>query len=207
MSDRYVRRAGDDYAEALSGLLPTGPAWPRDASSPLMQLVSGMGQIWGDVASRADTLLTIETDPRRAVEMLSDWERAFGLPDDCLGPVTTIEARRIRLLQRMTMEGGQSRAFFIDLAQTLGYTITIDELSPIMGGVSRGGDSAWQAGPPEIRFTWIINVGGVPIWWFRGGVGEGGKDHHAEWSALIDLECLIRRYKPAHTQAIFNYLS
>src|SRR5262252_9957424 len=26
--DRYVRRTGDDYAEALAALLPKGPAWP-----------------------------------------------------------------------------------------------------------------------------------------------------------------------------------
>ncbi len=206
MPDRHIRRSGDDYAQGLAGLLPAGAAWPRDPDSTLMQFVAGLAQIWGDVDGRADDLLARESDPRLALELLPDWERAFGLPDECMGPVTTLEERHARLLQRITMLGGQSRAFFIALAASLDYTITIEELSPIMGGISRGGESAWEAGPPEIRFWWIVHVSGVPIWWFRGGVGEGGKDHHAEWAAILDLECIIRRYKPAHTQVTFDYL-
>jgi uncharacterized protein YmfQ (DUF2313 family) len=207
MSDRYIRRSGDDFSEALAALLPTGAAWPRDPTDVLLQFIAGLGQIWGDVAARADTLLTKETDPRLTIEMLPDWERAFGLPDDCLGPAPTIDARRVRLMQRMTMFGGQSRAFFIALALTLGYAISISEFSPFMCGVASCGDDQWQIGPSEIRFYWIVHVADVPIWWFRAAVGESGKDHLAEWAVLIDLECLIRRYKPAHTQVIFDYQS
>jgi uncharacterized protein YmfQ (DUF2313 family) len=207
MTDSHVRRSGDDYARGFAGLLPTGAAWPRDSDSILMQFINGLAQIWGDVDARADDLLARESDPRLTLELLLDWETAFGLPDECMGPASTLEERHTRLLQRITMLGGQSRAFFIALAAMLGYTITIEELSPIMGGISRGGESDWEAGAPEIRFYWIVHISGVPIWWFRGGVGEGGKDHHAEWAALTDLECLIRRYKPAHTYVIFDYSS
>ncbi|MGD9766590.1 MAG: YmfQ family protein [Pseudolabrys sp.] len=206
MSDNFVSRSGDDYAEALAALLPTGRAWPRDRGSVLMRVVSGLAQIWGRVDARAAALLQRESDPRQTIELLPDWERAFGLPDECVGPVASTDERRVRLVQRMTEEGGQSRDYFVALAAQLGYRITIEELAPIMGGVSRGGDIAWEAGPPEIRCWWIVHVYGQPIWWFRGGVGEGGKDHHAEWTGLIALECLIRRYKPAHTQVTFNYL-
>lgn len=205
MLDRAALRTGDDYAEALSSLLPTGPAWPRDADAALMHLVDGLSQTWGDVDGRAFRLLAQETDPRLTIDMLSDWERAFGLPDDCMGAATTIQERRNRLISRMIQIGGQSRAFFIGVAAALGYTITIEEFSPIMGGISRGGDDSWQAGSPDIRFYWVVHVSDTPIWWFRGGVGEGGKDHHAEWAAIFDLECLIRRYKPAHTYVIFAY--
>lgn len=207
LTDKHVRRGGDEYAEALAALLPTGEAWPRDSDSVPMRFVDGLAGIWGDVDGRADDLLVRESDPRLTIDMLPDWERAFGLPDDCMGPATTIEERRSRLLQRMTVEGGQSRAFFIGLATLLGYTIGIEELSPIMGGISRGGESEWEAGAPDIRFYWIVHVTAEPIWWFRGGIGEGGKDHHAEFAAVLDLECLFRRYKPAHTQVLFDYTS
>jgi uncharacterized protein YmfQ (DUF2313 family) len=205
MTDSHIRRGGDDYAQAMAAGLPTGAAWPRDPESPLLQFVAGLAQIWGDVDGRAADLLERETDPRLTSEMLSDWEAAFGLPDDCMGPATTIEERRTRLMARMTMLGGQSRAFFIALAAALGYTITIDEFSPVLCGVSECGSDAWCCGAPETRFYWVVNVYDVPVWWFRGGVGECGKDHHAEWAAIIDLECLIRRYKPAHTVVLFGY--
>jgi uncharacterized protein YmfQ (DUF2313 family) len=205
MGELNIRRSGDDYAGAFADLLPNGMAWPRYEDSVLMKTIGGFGQIWGDVDRQAMDLLEREGDPRSTLDMLAEWERAFGLPDPCIGIPTTIEQRRILLVQRMTLLGGQSRQFFIDIAAMLGYAITIEELSPIMGGVSRGGDYYWEAGAPEIRYYWIVHIGGVPIWWFRGGVGEGGKDHHAEWAALLDLECILQRYKPAHTVVIFNY--
>src|SRR5579885_1873701 len=121
MTDSHIRRSGDDYARAFAAMLPTGPAWPREQDAVLMQLVDGLAQIWGDGDGRAGDLLEVESDPRLTLEMLSDWERAFGLPDDCMGPVTTIEERRARLLYRMTLLGGQSREFFISLAAAFGY--------------------------------------------------------------------------------------
>ena len=81
MSDGFVRRSGDNYADALSALLPTGPAWTRDPDAALSQLVSGLAQVWGKVDAKAADLLEIETDPRSAYELLADWERAFGLPE------------------------------------------------------------------------------------------------------------------------------
>jgi uncharacterized protein YmfQ (DUF2313 family) len=202
----FIRRGAEEYGGALMALLPTGPAWPRDPETVLARAVAGLAAVLGFVDKRAADLLEIEGDPRLTLEMIDDWERAFGLPDPCIGQATTLQERRVRLLQRIVEEGGQSRAFFIALALGLGYRVTISEISPIMGGVSRGGEDHWEAAAPEQRFYWIVNITEVPVWWFRGGVGEGGKDHHAEWAALLDLECLFRRYKPAHTQVIFNYV-
>lgn len=207
MPDAYIKRTADDFAEGLARLLPIGAAWPRDPDKPLMKFTAGLAGIWGDIAQRSDDLLVRESDPRQAIEMLPDWEAAFGLPDDCMGPVTTIEERRTRLIQRMTLLGGQSREFFISLAAAFGYTITIDEFSPFMCGISRCGDFAWEIGEPEIRYYWVVNVFDVPIWWFRAGVGVCGKDHLAEWAVITDLECLIQRYKPAHTTVIFGFNS
>ena len=65
-------------------------------------------------------------------------------------------------MMKMTMMGGQSRSFFIWVAQQLGYTITIREYSPFMVGISRVGLTLddqgypkWQIGPPEMRFLLV----------------------------------------------------
>lgn len=214
--DRHVRRSGDDYAEAWTNLLPSGGAWPRDPGSTLVRLLRGEAQIWGDpVDSRAADLLERETDPRATLTMLEDWERAFGLPEECVAEPLTIEERRLVLVEKITSEGGQSRAYFYALAAKLGYVIRIEEYSPFMAGVSRVGDTRqtgtngesyrWQVGPPEIRFYWKVRVWGSRISWFRAGSGECGVDPMVRFSLASDLECLFRRYKPAHTEIVFDY--
>lgn len=214
-TDRHIRRSGADYAEAFAGLLPSGAAWPRDPASVLMRLLRGQAEIWGSVDSRAADLLERETDPRSAADLLSEWERAFGLPDPCVQEPLTIEERRIVIVQRMTTEGGQSRAFFYAVAAKLGYVIRIKERAPFMAGVSRAGDTRasalageayrWEVGPPEIRFSWTVVVSGLRLAWFRAGSGQAGVDPHLRISLASDLECLIRRWKPAHTEIVFDY--
>jgi uncharacterized protein YmfQ (DUF2313 family) len=223
MTDKHIRRSGDDYAEPFAALLPTGPAWPREDDSTLMAFVLGLAQIWGNpVDSRAADLLEIETDPRYANEMLPDWERNFGLPDPCFfGEQTSLAQRHAILLLKMTLVGAQSRDFFIEFAAMLGYTIHITEYSPYICGISRvgntsqqeieaGGDGThmrWQLGPPEIRFYWTIHVDTARLIWFRTGPIGGivGVDPHLIIGRAEDLECLLNRWKPAHTLILFDY--
>ncbi|MBP2494929.1 MULTISPECIES: YmfQ family protein [Methylobacterium] len=216
MSDGFIRRDGDDYAEAFARLLPRGEAWSRDPDGDLMRLVRGQAEIWGAVVDpRAADLLELELDPRFTTELLPDWERAFGLPDPCVQEQYTLEERRLALIERITTEGGQSRAFFYNVASRLGYVIRIVEYSPFMAGISRCGDTRatgtngeqyrWQVGPPEIRFYWTVRVYGSRVSWFRAGAGQCGIDPMVRFSMAMDLECLFRRYKPAHTEILFDY--
>jgi uncharacterized protein YmfQ (DUF2313 family) len=216
MSDRHVRRLGDDYAEGLANLLPHGRAWPRDPESVLMRLVAGLAEIWGSpVDSRAADLLETESDPRATLEMLEDWERNFGLPDECIAEPLTIADRRAALVSRMTTQGGASPAYFVTLAASIGYEIEIREYTPFMCGISRVGDTQptgtpgetyrWQIGPSDLRFYWTVKVTGLRVSWFRVGSGRVGVDPMVRISLATDLECLLRRFKPAHTAVIFNY--
>jgi len=216
-SDRHVRRSGSDYAEALGALLPQGAAWPRDKETVLQRLVSGLAQVWGDwVDRRAADLLENETDPTRTFEMLPDWERNWGLPDPCIGTALTIDERRRLLLLKMTLLGGQSRAFFYEMCARLNKSIHIKEHSPFMCGISRCGDTTaeddtgdmrWEIGPPEIRYFWSAHPGQPDLIWFRAGSGEAGVDHHLEFGLATDLDCLLQRWKPAHTELVLDWSS
>lgn len=212
--DRHVRRGGADYAEALAALLPRGRAWPRDPDTVLMQLLRGLAETWGILDSRAADLLERESDPRAAMEILADWERAWGLPDPCVAEPLTIADRQRALVAKMTTEGGQSRPFFLDLAASLGYQIRITEYAPFMAGVSACGDTRdqfgdwrWEVGPPEIRFVWRVRITGLRVTWFRTGNGGGqaGIDPMVRIALATDLDCVLRRYKPAHTEVVFDY--
>lgn len=211
----WVPHGSDDYAAALLDLLPTGPAWPRDPDSVLVRYFRGLARIWGDlVDQRAAVLLTRESDPRSAIELLPDWERNWGLPDPCVAEPLSIGDRQAALISKMTMIGGQSRNFFRGIALSIGYeTIQIIERAPFMFGISEFGDTRdpetgwprWELGPPEIRFNWIVKAGTTRLTWWQFGKAQFGIDPHLRIALFTDLECLFRRYKPAHTLVFFDY--
>lgn len=248
MSDRHLTRTGDDYAEALQELLPIGPAWPRDIDGVLMTVLRGLCQIWGDFENSASLLLEVESDPRLTIQMLPDWERNWGLPDECYTAPLSVDERQRALVQRMTIEGAQSRQFFIDVAAYIGYTITITEYRPFFVAMDGCGDcrtigknttdfhittdtplrnqwgqlivdpggnplalgemSAWPnygLGPLANRYYWQVHVSTAKLVWFRCASGQCGVDPHLRIGLADDLECLLNRWKPGHTQIIFDY--
>lgn len=206
MSDAFIRRDGADYAEAFARLLPTGEAWSRDPASTLMQLVRGQAEIWGAVVDpRAADLLEIETDPRFTLELLAEWERAYGLPDPCIPVVQTLPERRRALAQKIAMQGGQSRAFFSAVAASLGYAITIREYVPFQFGLSSFGGGHGRFNPPNFRYCWTVNVANRRLTRFRFGASSFGRDPFLDIRRAEDLECLFGRLKPAHTKLFFNY--
>lgn len=241
MSDRHIRRSGEDYKEAYLALLPQGYAWPRHAESTLVKVCKGLCEYWGFVDSRAADLLERESDPRHTIELLPDWERAWGLPDPCYEAPQTIDERHLALMMRMTMLGAQSREFFIAAAAQIGYHITITEYRTFVVGLDRVGDARvygdgsnpmyndwgnpWMdaegdepvkqgelseypyygLGPDTNRFYWTVHVDTAKLTWFRVFSGQCGVDPHLRIGLADDLECLLNRWKPAHTQIIFDY--
>jgi uncharacterized protein YmfQ (DUF2313 family) len=219
VSDRHIRRSGSDYLDAFLGLLPNGQAWPKHTvTSVLWQACNGLCNYWGFVDGRAGDLLEIESDPRLTFELLSDWERNWGLPDPCRkDPPTSLTERRRALVAKMTLMGGQSRAFFDALGTEFGYNITIREFSPYMAGVSRCGDESgiynpdeptrnrWMLGPPEIRFYWTIHVNALAFTHFYCNSSQTGIDRLLKIDIAADLECLFDRLKPAQTQIVYDY--
>lgn len=214
--DRHVRRSGEDYISPFMGGLPQGIAWPREVTGVLYKTCRGLAGIWGFVDSRAADLLERESDPRKTIEILPEWERAWGLPDPCFPNATSIGERQRMLVLVMTMLGGQSRAWFEWVADWIGFPIHFREWAPFMAGISRVGDTRnldrdgffrWEIGPPEIRFYWSVQPGTAAVVWFRAGSGQAGVDPHVRVQTAVDLACLFRRWKPAHTDLVFDYSS
>ncbi|WP_236851555.1 putative phage tail protein [Candidatus Sodalis pierantonius] len=52
----------------------------------------------------------------------------------------TLQQRRQQVLARINATGGLSRKYFITLAKSLGYRITIDEPEPFRAGSSLAGE-------------------------------------------------------------------
>lgn len=129
----------------------------------------------------------------------------------------------------------QSRAYFKWLMEFVGYQIEeIGEYAPFMCGISRVGDTReveiirdtngvpiltpdgsiqsvpkgnyrWYIGPPEQRFAWTASIGAAQLMWFRAASGQAGVDHHLEIGVPDDLNCLLNRWKPAHTDLVLDF--
>lgn len=189
-----------DFAAALHALLPRGVAWPREPGTVQAQLVAGLAEVVAMLHARAVVLLEVEADPARTVELLAAWERAYGLPDPCVGEVQTIQQRRASLLGRIAGAGGQSRAYYIAVAAAIGFDVTVEEFVPFRAGTGRAGmpcsDNTWQ-------FTWLIRAPAETPRQFRAGQSAAG-DPLQVWGNDA-LECVLGRLKPAHTTLLFAY--
>lgn len=188
-----------DFLEALQRLLQRGFAWaPLGATRGAV--FAAIADCWAWLHGFCTLLSEVESDPRQAELMLPEWEACFGLPDPCVPQPQSLAQRQASLVARITASGGQSIPYFIALAASLGVVITITEFRPFRCGVSRCGS---PLAPASERFTWRVNGPAVTIVKFRTGGSYCGERLGSFGNAL--LECVIRRYAPAHTTVVFAY--
>ena len=191
-----------DYLRQLQALLPPGAAWPRDDDAALSRLLAAAADELARIDRRAEQLID-EADPRTTAEMLADWERVAGLPDPCVaasGEAQSVPQRHAALVARLAALGGQAAAYFIALAASLGYAITIEEFRPFRAGASRAGDALTNG---DWSFTWRVYAPPTTPVTFRAGQSAAG-DALRSWSNVA-LECVLNRFKPAHTNLLFAY--
>lgn len=178
------------YGDMVAEVLPRGPIW--DPSNP------GVGGMAGGLGVEAVRFhrrlcdLMLEAYPATADELLAEWEEVFGLPL-CTEPDTD-DGRRVALAGRVAAQGGQSRAYYIDLAWSVleadGEFSRVDDPSgvwieeePYGSPFEAWGGSAWDLlGGSGARHYWTMHL--------PSAVG-------ATKRAII--ECLLCKYKPAHT--------
>ncbi|MBK3434845.1 DUF2313 domain-containing protein [Pseudomonas fluorescens] len=134
-------------------------------------------------------------------EGLSDWERVLGLPDPCLvGQAQTVGQRVQAVISKLQGRAGQSKPFFIALAKSLGYDITITTFTPARAGIARAGD---PINGGDWNFTWRVNAPAVTTSHARAG-NSGAGDPLTAWGNRA-LECRLGQIKPAESILLFGY--
>lgn len=180
------------YARQLRGLFPPGRLWRSDEGSILWSLLLGLADELARIDARCDDLLR-EWSPDTATDAdsLGDWERVLGLPDPYLLYPPTEEAdRQVAAAARYTVLGGQSRQYMIDLAESIGFTVVgiEDCVTP---------------------YVWTMQIdltdyeGEVVDQEFESGISCSGDDLGGRY--VEELERVIWRACPAHTQVYFDY--
>lgn len=187
----------EDYRDQLLALAPPGAALPADPGSTWARLLHALAGELARVDARADDLLD-EADPQTAYELLAEWERLAGLPDPCVPDGQTVTERRAVLVGRLTAIGGQSRQYFVDLAASLGYSVTITEFRPQT--VDDSVDASLNG--QDWAFAWQVNAPQVSV--SNHTVDGDVAEPLASWGNER-LECALSRLAPAHTHVIFSY--
>lgn len=173
-----------DFARALANLLPTGEVWPKEPGSLMMRALSALAGTPARNHAAANALL-VDAFPGTAVSLLPEWEATLGLPNDCTPLGTTVEDRQVLVRAKLADTGGASKAYFLNIMATYGYTdATIETFAPFRVGIDT---VDW----PLYSNDWAF------VWWM----------HASSYSPIIDasVTCEIQEVAPAHTifHAIF----
>lgn len=137
--------------------------------------------------------------PFSSGSLLADWERVYAVP---VRAGATYQERLSNVLAKMAETGGVSVSYFIQLASSMGYRITIDELQPFRTGINRCGDTLYTE---DIIWVWRVNVldSNAELYQFRAGVSRTGERLLAFGDPQI--ETVFNDLKPAETLCIFAY--
>lgn len=195
-----MSRSEDQVLDELLGHLPPGWIWRRDRDSLIAALLTPLAGGIAEIEQVAEDMLR-EVDPRLATVCLPDYERVLG-PDPCGRDTSTMSLADRRQLahQRWTGRGGASRAYFIGLAAKRGVAITISENRVSYAGEMVAGDELvdW----PQ-QFIWTVHLTFTEESLFEAGDGQAGDRLYD--LVISDIDCDIRRLKPAHTEVFFDY--
>lgn len=152
-----------------------------------------------------------EADPLTALELLPDWERVAGLPDPCVPISDIVRERQLAVARKIAGLGGQSRAYFIELAARAGLEVEIDEAEAFASFtcISRCDEYLYT---DSWHFVWRIRVVASATSFESGYLlrqlfftaTSACNERLVSWGS-DNLECVINRAKPAHTIVLFAY--
>ena len=187
------------YGLQAAKLLPRGILWTVRAGSVWEGLLRGLGAEMGNVDERVVDYLR-ESDPRTSDELIPDWERVLNIPGTCGNLEETSVARRFQIVSKLTAQGGQSISYFVSVALSLGFAVTIEEFPMAETGVTVCGD---ELNGEDCRFVWTIHAPSATPFFFR--IGESGAGDPLVASDVTVLECTIQDLRPAQSELFFEY--
>lgn len=191
-------RDSDAYTRVMLSMLPRGALWSRDPDTVRGRVYAAHAAELARIDALLEQLLS-ERSPRTAFALLAEWETALGLPDECTGTAVTIAERRAAALARLIATGGQSPAYFVEVAKALGYDITITQYRGRWYGLAKTGGTY---GTADHHFTWKVTCTTGTTRPRRYGQAYYGEPY-TTWGNY-PLVCMIRRLAPAHTTVLFD---
>jgi uncharacterized protein YmfQ (DUF2313 family) len=191
----------DAWLGSLQALLPPGRALTREAGAVLTNLLQAIAAVFSRTEQDLEAT-QVQYDPLVATTLLPDWERLLALPDGCTieQELSTADRQRIAS-QRLMEQGGQSRAYFMGLAEQLGEPdCTITEFEQATCG-SNCNDALYSESD---EFAWRFNVPAFVQDARPANCNDGCEVALQIYKPNL-IECPIGKRKPAHTLVLFAY--
>lgn len=182
--------------------LPIGKAWNKEGSSNLSKLAKGLSLEFQRIEDRANQLIS-ESEPQTCSESLEDWERVFGLPEECDTDIESTVERKLKLVNKaFSLIGGQSAKFFKDYVASLGFESEVKEIKEFRAGLSCAGD--YSANGIEWVNCWEMILPATISYEFSAGVSTAGEALRVFRNDSV--ECALNHIKPAHSKLfiLFN---
>jgi uncharacterized protein YmfQ (DUF2313 family) len=200
------------YKSLIRKLFPKGEAWRIEPGTPFAKLADALAQEPARIEKRLENFLN-EMDPRTTSEMLDNWERLLNIPDECTpaDASTVISDRRLRIMQKLTTGGGQNGAFYLLLAQQLGYDsslFSVNSFNDFKVGFSAVGEAltnATDSDGEETGWPHTFRVEAPAEFVQRFRVGRSTVGQKLVLPENTTLECVMRKFAPAHSTVLFAF--
>mgnify|MGYP003635797941 CR=1 FL=1 len=200
MSLDFSAKDKTTHARLLARHMPEGAVWNNkyNSASNMGKLMLGLATEYFRVSILIEKVMS-EIDINQTNDLILDWQKSVGIPDDCLPISGTLEDQRRDILLKLTNYGGvQTAAEFEALALLFGFNANVGNAihngTFALGFPIRFFDSRKSAvhtiivDLEESRAVFALDF---PIQ-FTSGV-----------SGII--ECLFRQLAPANCQLLFRY--
>lgn len=187
-----------DYQAAMQRLLPRGPIWRNDPEAVLTGVLGALAPTYTRSTQAAAQVL-VDGSPATTQNLLVEWEESLGLPDPCTVANPSILQRQAAVRAKFASRGSLTIGYFVALAATLGFTITITEFSAFTVGDPVG----VPLYGPAWNYAWEIAAPQVTTFYFTAG-GSSVGDPLTTYDAS-ELTCRITANAPAETIPFFVF--
>lgn len=142
---------------------------------------------------------SVEININETVDLISEWERSVGIPDDCFTGVTDLDTRRSYVIFKLTNYGGiQTAKDFENVVKLLGSEAKVEAADK---------NGVFPAVFP-LQFFMDKKTADHTINVYQSQVKEiFALAFPLQFSSGINgvIECILRDVAPANTQLIFKY--
>lgn len=129
-------------------------------------------------------------DPRVTTNLIEEWEKTVGIPDDCLTNTGTLQERRDQVLFKLTSFNVTTKQQFEAVATALGITVVIRS----------GGDPGIGVFPLDFPITFLPD--GAPQFTIIADLPIALQSNPISNTLL----CLYNRLKPANTEVLLRFI-
>ncbi len=201
MADDFECHTQDEQATSLAQYLDNGKIFQAKTliGATLRKLLLGLATQFNRVEKKIKNI-SFQYDIFQTTDLLEEWERAVGIPDDCFNGKGTIADRRTDVLIKIRF-GLLTEQDYIDLGALLGTKVRLERLGecqtfPLPFPLPFCSDGKAAKFTLIIELDKSLNECEFPIEFplcFR-------------FSNKNEVECIFRKLSPANVRLIFKYV-